>query len=81
MGLSNPFDARSAREDVERDVAAASGTTMEDRARILEALCRMGAEQIAQHADPTRALDWRDPISAESEAALACLRARYRRGG
>ena len=72
---------RSARQDVDDDVAGARGTTVEERARILEALCRMAAEQIAQHPDPTKALDWRDPISAESEAALARLRARYRRGG
>ncbi len=46
----------------------ARGTTMADRARILESLCRMAAEQIAQHDDPRRTLEWQDPLSPESEA-------------
>jgi len=51
---------------------------MADRAQILEALCRMAAEQVAQHPDPGRVLDWQDPCSAETDAIFARLRARRR---
>ncbi|MBI5508000.1 MAG: hypothetical protein HY903_04535 [Deltaproteobacteria bacterium] len=71
---------RTDAEDVARDVAGAAGTTMDDRARILEELCRMAAEQIAQHPDPKKALAWRDPLPPGSEALLARLRARFRHG-
>ena len=65
---------QSARDDVMRDVEAARGTTVAERARILEHLCRMAAEQISQHLDPQKALDWQDPLSPETEALLARLR-------
>ena len=58
---------------------SARGTTMAERGRILVALCRVAAEQIAQHPDPQRVLDWQDPVSAETEALLARLRERWRR--
>ena len=38
---------RSDRDDVLDDVESARGTTMEERARILESLCRMAAELTA----------------------------------
>jgi hypothetical protein len=65
-------------EDVRADVASAAGTTMAERARILEALCRMAAEQIAQHPDPRKTLAWQDPLSPATEELLARLRARHR---
>ncbi len=68
-------------DDVKSDVEGVEGTTMEERARILEALCRMAAEQIAQHKDPARALDWQDPLEPETVALLARLRAAYRKDG
>ena len=73
------FVARSDAEDVRRDVESARQTTMADRARILEALCRMAAEQTAQHSDPKRVLDWRDPLPESSEELLARLRKRRRK--
>jgi hypothetical protein len=74
--LPPAFLGRTDEEDVERDVEGVRNTTMADRARILESLCRMAAEQIAHRHDPQRVLDWRDPISEESEKLLARLRNR-----
>ena len=68
--------ARSDADDVGDDVESVRGTTVADRARILESLCRMAAEQVAQHADPRRALDWQDPVSPETDALMARLRKR-----
>lgn len=76
--LPATFLDRTDAEDARQDVESARSTTMAERARILEALCRMAAEQITQHPDPQRVLDWQDPISAETEALLAGLRARWR---
>lgn len=73
------FLDRTDEEDIARDVESARGTTMEDRAQILEELCRMAAELIAQQPDPQRALDWQDPLPPESERLLARLRAEARR--
>jgi hypothetical protein len=72
---------RTDADDVRADVEAARGTTPEERGRILVALCRMAAEQIAQHPDPRRALEWQDPCSPETEALLRRLRERYRNRG
>ena len=77
--LPATFLDRTDAEDARQDVESARTTTMAERARILEALCRMAAEQIAQHPDPQRVLDWQDPISAETEALLARLHARWRK--
>jgi hypothetical protein len=71
------FVARSDAEDVERDVESVRNTTVADRARILESLCRMAAEQTAQQPDPQRVLDWRDPLPQGSEELLARLRKRW----
>lgn len=76
--LPAAFTGRTDAEDVARDIEAVRGTTMADRARILEALCRMAAEHTAQHSDPQRVLDWQDPLPAESEALLARLRRAFR---
>lgn len=62
------------------DVASAVGTTMAERARILESLCRMAAELTAQHPDPQHVLDWQDPIPSASATLLARLREQLRHG-
>jgi hypothetical protein len=67
-------DADGLRDDLE----SAAGTTMEERARILEKLCRMAAELIAHQPDPQRTLDWQDPLPRDSERLLARLRAEHR---
>ena len=72
---------KSDREDVLADVESARGTTMEQRALILISLCRMAAEQIAQHRDPRRALDWQDRVSVDAERLLERLRAAHRPRG
>lgn len=77
--LPSTFTGRLDTDDVECDVEAARGTTIEERAKILESLCRMAAELTAQHPDPQRVLDWQDPLSPDTEALLARLRARARR--
>jgi len=72
------FVDRTDAEDVALDVAGAAGTTLEERARIMEALCRMAAELTAQQADPRRVLDWQDPLPDASQRLLARLRDQYR---
>lgn len=62
---------RTDAEDIAEAAAMARGTTMEERTRILEALCRMAAELVSQHFDPGRTLAWQDPLSPETEALLA----------
>ena len=76
-GLPAAFRGRTDLEDVVADVEAARGTTVADRARILESLCRMAAEQIAQHPDPQKVFDWQDPLSAEARRLLERLRAQW----
>jgi hypothetical protein len=79
--LPATFVGRTDRDDIREDVDAAKGITLEERARILEALCRLAAEQAAQHANPQRVFDWQDPLSPESAALLAALRERFRHRG
>ena len=64
----------TAEESVWEDVAAAKGLSMDQRAAVLEALCRMAAELVAQHPDPQKALAWQDPLSQETEDMLRRLR-------
>jgi len=78
-GLPAAFE-RDPDDDARAEVAACRGTTLAERARIHEALCTRAAEQIAQHPDPSKALDWQDPLAPETEDALRRLRERYRRG-
>lgn len=67
-------------EDLRSEVEEARALSPEEHALVLEALCRMAAEQIAQHPDPAKALAWQDPRSPETEALLRRLRDRYREG-
>lgn len=73
LSLARHSDA----DDVRDDVEGARGTTMAERAHVLEELCRMAAELTAAHPDPQRVLDWQDPLSPETEALLALLRCRF----
>jgi hypothetical protein len=70
---------RTHAEAVAEEVESAAGTTPEERGRILLALCRMAVEQISQHQDPQRTLDYQDPIPASTEVALKRLRAQHER--
>ena len=70
------FD-RTGEDDDKQKSADLRGTTADERGAILVALCRMAAEQIAQHRDPAKALQWQDPLSPETEALLQRLRRRY----
>jgi hypothetical protein len=75
-----PGAFRRTHEEALRDeVAEAAGTTPSERAEILVSLCRLAVEQILQHPDPARVLDYQDPIPASSKAALQRLRERYER--
>lgn len=76
--LPPAFLDRTDADDVRADVESARGSTVEQRAEILVALCRMAAELTSQHAQPQRVLDWQDPLSNETRALLDRLRARYR---
>ena len=70
---------RTHAEAVAEEVESAAATTPEERGRILLALCRMAVEQISQHQDPQRTLDYQDPIPASTEVALKRLRAQHER--
>ena len=61
------------------EVASAADTTPAERGEILVSLCRLAVEQILQQPDPTRVLDYRDPVPASTEAVLRRLRERYDR--
>jgi len=75
------FLRRTDAQDVRSDVESARGSTVEERAEVLVALCRMAAELASQHDRPQRVLDWQDPCSPETDALLRRLRARDRRRG
>jgi hypothetical protein len=80
QSLPATFLQRTAAKDTEDDISRFRGTTIAERARVLESLCQMAAEFIAQHEDPQRALEWQDRCSPETEALLARLRKRYQHG-
>jgi hypothetical protein len=58
---------RADRDAVREDIAPYLGTSVEQRATILAALCRLAAEQIAARADGMRVLQQQDRRSPESE--------------
>lgn len=68
------FAERTHSADVEDDVEPMRALTANERGRVLAALTRMAASQVAQHPDPSRVLECRDEISPESAAILARLR-------
>jgi len=74
QALPGTFTGRTDADDIAADVKSAAGTTITDRARILESLCALAAEFTAQQPDPQRVLDWKDPLPPESEALLSRLR-------
>lgn len=72
--LPKALVGHTAEELVWEDVAAAKGLSMDQHAAVLEALCRMAAELVGQHADPQKAMAWQDPLSKETEQLLERLR-------
>lgn len=72
---------RDETEDLRSEIEPLEGSGVSERASVLESLCRMAAELVAQHPDPRRTLEWQDPLPAASEALLERLRARYRTRG
>ena len=76
QALPLTLTGRTDEDDVRDDVEGSRGTTMAERAHLLEELCLMAAELTAAQPDPQRVLDWQDPISPEAEALLARLRLR-----
>lgn len=79
--LPATFTGQTDEVNAQEEARAIRNTTMAERARVLESLCRLAAELTAQHADPQRVLDWQDPLSPETEATLARLRSRWRGHG
>jgi hypothetical protein len=78
--LPPAVQARSADEDVRREAEEHRAYDDDQRAAILEALCRLAAELVSQHPDPARTLAWQEPIPPDSERLLSALRERRRRG-
>ncbi|MCC6764095.1 MAG: hypothetical protein IT293_05475 [Deltaproteobacteria bacterium] len=52
---------RSDHDAIREDIAPYRGTSVAERSEILEALCRLAAEQIAARADGRRVLQHQDP--------------------
>jgi hypothetical protein len=52
--------------------------TDEQRFEILRSVCRVGARQLADHADRDRVLAWRDPLPRSSVELLRRLQREYR---
>ncbi len=71
MTLPATFVGRTDADDNTDKVAAVAHLTLEERIAVLEALCLLAAEQIAQRADGQRVLDWVDPLD---ELALGLIR-------
>jgi hypothetical protein len=72
---------RPDRESVIEEAESARRLTPEERAGVLEALCRLAAELVSQHRDPHRALEYQEPLPPDSERLLASLRRRCRQRG
>lgn len=67
QALPPALERRSDQEAIREDIAPYLGTTVEQRAEIMEALCRLAAEQIAANPQGARILQHVDPRSPESE--------------
>jgi hypothetical protein len=70
---------RSDREAIREDIEPYVGTSLVERAELLDALCRFAAEQIANHPRGAEILDYQDPRSAASLRTWGDLVARSRR--
>lgn len=66
------------RASVFAEAAEYRDLTPEQRLEITGAACRAAAKVITLQADPTRALEWRDPLPRSSVEALRRLRAQAR---
>lgn len=83
-GVRKPLPAslrqRSDAESIDEDVEPYLATTAEERLKMVEALCRFTAEQIAASPDGRRVLERQDPRSTESfELWLRLVRAARKR--
>ena len=58
---------RQDREAIREDIAPYLGTSVAQRSEILDALCRLAAEQIAARPDGPRVLMHQDPRSTDDE--------------
>jgi hypothetical protein len=74
LGLRRHGDA----EAIDEDLLPYRGTSVEERSRVLSALCRFAAEQIEARPDGARILAHQDPRSPESERLWLELVARAR---
>ncbi len=74
------LDARrgSLRDEVEDDVAPLRGRSLEERARILESVCRDAWAILRARSDFERAVDFRQARSQEAEETWARLAASYK---
>lgn len=73
--------ASHARED-EKEARRLAALTPEERGELLESLCASAFKVLSglPPEEQRRALDWRDPLPADTVAALARLRRAYREG-
>jgi hypothetical protein len=69
---------RTLREEVEDDVAPLRGLSLEERAKILESVCRDAMAILRARPDFEQALRHRDPLSEESARTWKQLVDRYR---
>ena len=67
------------RAAVESEAAPYRGLSPDERWRLVAAACRAAVRQLAGRADAERLRAYRDPLPASTVAALARLRAEYRR--
>jgi hypothetical protein len=68
-------------EEVERDVAPYRDLSLEERGRILEAVCRDSAAILASRPDRDRVLDQVDPPHPSYRAIIRRLAVNRRAGG
>ena len=72
---------RSLKDEVEDDVAALRGLSIEERGKILESVCRDAMAIITARPDSAKALAAQEPRSAESLELWRTLVRRYRADG
>ena len=72
---------KTLRDEVEDDVAALRGLSLDERGKILESVCRDAIAIIRARPDAEAALQQQDPRSPESVALWQSLVDKYRRHG
>lgn len=68
---------RTEEEDIREKTEDTQGLSDEDRWRVMDGLCELASESIAQHADPARTLDLQEAVPEDSRRLLARLRDKY----